>query len=378
MLEYQYKAIESLSEKDKKIALAQIGAGGVIWYSEEEDWLIKEGYPDPLVTKEDLMEMLPLRNWKAIICRASKLGVQWVGFQANKKWTEEEKKFVTENFKRGNVQWIADQLGRTKKSVLHMGDRLGIKCRPYMSPKEVEYIIDNFDPINPKESAETIAKYFNSIGHKTRTAASISSKASELGLKIQQVTYTDEDIKILKKYYPTEGTDIIKRLPKFSSRGGITNKAMELGLVVDVDKKRQLYWEKELEGTEYRLLEPAPPKGKKTLVKHITCGHEWKVLLPGLKSYAGCPNCSKGNWHRKIFYLIFFPELNLYKIGICMKLDKRRGQYNYDSEVIQSIAFSTPEECAEYERDLKEKLKPYMYDSGLLYSGNTETFMWPD
>lgn len=375
MLEYQYKAIESLSEKNKKIALAQIGAGGVIQYSEEEDWLIKEGYPDKLVTKEDLMEMLPLRNWHAIKQRAAKLGVKWVGLHQQKAWTDEEKQFVIENYKRGNVPWLADQLGRSRKSLLAAVERLGI-TRRNMSPKEVEYIINNFDPLNSTESAKTIAKYLNSIGHK-RTAGSVSAKASELGLKLAQVKYTDEDIKILKRYYPTEGTDIIKRLPKFSTEG-VRSKAHNLGLVVDQDEKRRLYWENKLEGTEYLLLEPPAPKSGKTLIKHITCGHEWKVRLSDLAAYSGCPNCSMGNWNRKIFYLIFFPELNLYKIGICIKLNRRRGQYNYDSEVIQSIAFETPEACAKYEADLKKKLQPYMYDSGLLHSGNTETFMWPD
>ena len=343
-------------------------ANGVFIWSDEEDWL---------VTKEDLIEMLPLRSWDVIRTRACKLGIPWGGAGRNNKWTEEEKKFVTENFKRGNVQWIADQLGRTKKSVLHMGDRLGIKCRPHISSKEVEYIKDNFDPENPKESAETIAKYFNSIGHTTRTAKSIDSKAQSLGLKRAPNLYTEEDIEILEKYYPTEGTDVIKRLPKFSNRSGITNKAFELGLVVDSEEKRQLQWKNKLKNTEYSLLEPAAGRDELTLVKHITCGHEWKVRLPNLTKYAGCPNCSGGNWNRKIFYLIYFPALNLYKVGICIKLDKRRAQYNYDSEVIQSIAFKTPEECADHERTLKKKLKSYMYDSGLLPSGNTETFMWP-
>ena len=99
-----------------------------------------------------------------------------------------------------------------------------------------------------------------------------------------------------------------------------------------------------------------------------------------LGRYVGCPNCSTHGNRRntKTFYLIFFPALNLYKVGITSNLDTRRKEFGETSEVIDTIVFETYEECASYESAALKKLEPHMEDTGILKSGNTETFRWDD
>ena len=61
-----------------------------------------------------------------------------------------------------------------------------------------------------------------------------------------------------------------------------------------------------------------------------------------------------------------------------MNLNKRMVQYNYEPTIIDVIYFDTAQECMEYERVVKRALKPYLVDTGTLFSGNTETFYWPE
>ena len=295
---------------------------GKLWTKEELE-ILKEKYPSPLISNDDLMKMLPGRDsWNAIAKKASKEGLSRPG---KKKWTKEERELVREAYcdpKRG-LQWLAKKLDRTPSSIVNQAFRMGgvlTPANPRYSKKELQYIKDNYATKGPAALAEELGR----------------------------------------------------------SKVSITKKASNSGVVVDIAKKEELKAREKLKDTEYKLLE-YKVQGK-SLVRHIPCGHEWWVRISGLKDYVGCPNCSTraNRMNTKTFYLIFFPELNLYKVGITGNLDKRRKRFGETSEVIDTIVFETHEECASYESAALKKLKPYMEDTGLIYGGNTETFRWDD
>tara|TARA_Y100000593_G_scaffold4855_1_gene9573 strand:+ start:4544 stop:5494 length:951 start_codon:yes stop_codon:yes gene_type:complete len=287
-------------------------------WTKEELWLVEEGYSSPPISKEDLMEMLPGRSWRGISKQAHKLGLSR---PAKGSWTEKETELLLEAYgdpDRG-PRWLAKELGKTVHAIMIRASTLGVASHTRYSEKEDQYIKDNYA---------------------TKGAAAL---AEDLG-----------------------------RSPE-----AVSIKAFRLGVAVDIAKKEELNAIEALKGTDYELIEYRPGK---SLVRHIPCGHEWWVRVSYLSKLAGCPNCSiSGNRkNTKTFYLIFFPELNLYKVGITGNLDKRRGKFGETSEVIDTIVFETYEECASYESAALKKLEPHMEDTGLLASGNTETFRWDD
>ena len=240
-------------------------------WTKEELWLVEEGYSSPLISKEDLMDMLPGRSWAGITAQASRQGLSR---PAEGSWTEEEIELVLEAYcdpKRG-PQWLEKELDRTP--------------------------------------------------------------------------------------------------------GAINIKAFKLGVVVDIAKKQELKAREKLKDTEYKLLE-YKVQGK-SLVRHIPCGHEWRVRVANLAYYVGCPKCSIiGNRkNTKTFYLIFFPALDVYKVGRTGNLDARLRAFGETPEVIDTIVFETAEECEIYEKAALKKLKHHKYNTGRLISGNTETFSW--
>ena len=284
-------------------------------WTEEELGILEGGYPSEHITNDDLLRMLPGRNLNAIKKKASKQGLSRPG---RKPWTTKEIELLREVYcdpERG-PRWLAKELDRTLSSIVTRASIMGVSNHRY-SEKEVQLIKDNYET----KGAAALAK---DLG---RTETAISIKASKLGL------------------------------------------------VVDIDKKWELKAIEKLKDTEYELIEYRPGK---SLVRHKTCEHEWWVALGDVKEYAGCPNCSIiGNRkNTKTFYLIFFPGLNLYKVGITGNLDTRRRAFGETSEVIDTIVFETSEECISYEKAALKKLKPYKSNTGLLYTGNRETFRW--
>ena len=288
---------------------------GKPWTEKELEILEKE-YPSD-TTKEDLLRMLLGRNWSGIVNKASNQGLSRPG---RKPWTEEETELLLEAYcdpARG-PQWLAKELDRTVPSIKARASKMGLVIKPQYSEKEEQYLKDNYATKGPAALAKDLGK----------------------------------------------------------TKSSITSKAYSLGAVFDRKEHNAREALEKLKDTEYKLLEYKP--NGKSLVRHIPCGHEWWVRVANLAYYVGCPNCSRGNWNRKTFYLLFFPELNVYKVGITSNLNRRRKRFGETSEVIDTIVFETSEECISYESAALKKVEPYKHNTGGLTSGNTETFRWDD
>lgn len=98
----------------------------------------------------------------------------------------------------------------------------------------------------------------------------------------------------------------------------------------------------------------------------------------------GCPSCGnitklqKHHKHPTILYFLFFPKLNLYKVGITMV--KRGIQERYKDEpeeykIITQIIFENGKEAYALEQFILNKYKKFSYTGpNVLKNGNTELF----
>ena len=120
----------------------------------------------------------------------------------------------------------------------------------------------------------------------------------------------------------------------------------------------------------YEILEPYVGNKIKILHKHLACGYEWLVKPNDIISGRGCPDCAGRNATK--VYLIFFPELDLYKIGISNNPERRVAEFGYKADIVWVEEYLTHEEAKDREKELLSKVS--LINTGLLKSGNQETF----
>lgn len=77
-------------------------------------------------------------------------------------------------------------------------------------------------------------------------------------------------------------------------------------------------------------------------------------------------------------YLIYFPTIGIYKIGVSNNYMDRINNFGYIAEVLLVLFFKDGKEALEKEKELLKNIKKYKTNTGLLYSGNTETFKYTE
>ena len=113
---------------------------------------------------------------------------------------------------------------------------------------------------------------------------------------------------------------------------------------------------------------------------------ELNISLSGVKHKARSIGLLRKSWNSKfigkispkdpaILYLVYFPRLNLYKIGITgQTIFKRLQQLTEKYEIILEHKFKTGQEAWETEQEWLKNIKSFKINTGQLRSGNTETF----
>lgn len=125
---------------------------------------------------------------------------------------------------------------------------------------------------------------------------------------------------------------------------------------------------------EYELVGEYKGVMNKVLHRHKECGHEWEVRPHDLQNGTGCPVCAKtGPTRANKCYLLYFPELNLYKVGISKDPMKRSKQYGYHANIVWIEEYSDYLGAKAREDEILSKVKKL--NTGLLKTGNTETFV---
>jgi len=126
------------------------------------------------------------------------------------------------------------------------------------------------------------------------------------------------------------------------------------------------------------VLEEYINNNTKILHKH-SCGYIWSVapshILRGIK----CPKCSKYGFNPElpaVTYCIYFKDFDLYKVGISNNYTERINKLGSIPEVVYIRKFDIGIDAMNLEKLWKENLKDYLVNTGLLRTGNTETFRY--
>ena len=214
-----------------------------------------------------------------------------------------------------------------------------------------------------------------------RTPNSCAIQASRLKITTPSNPWTTEDLDILK-IEVERGTTYL-RIASLLSRN---EKAVgRMGRQLGYSSKNKV----QLSPSEYRKL---LPKGlepledytnanTKIMHKH-SCGHIWNAHPAHiLYNKFGCPNCSKTGFDAGkpgYTYLIEFPSLGLFKVGITGNLAKRLNEFGYSADLIFYRYFEEGRQAQELETKWLRSLKPLLHNSKELNTGNTETFLYED
>jgi hypothetical protein len=116
------------------------------------------------------------------------------------------------------------------------------------------------------------------------------------------------------------------------------------------------------------------------LHKCLKCDVEYNSTPSDKLAGHGCKNCGLGGDiplnEKGIIYLVYIPKYDLYKIGITAKTTQERMRDNRISkyELVLEHTFSKGIDAMKLEKVWKENLKEYLVNTGVLRSGNTETF----
>jgi len=94
---------------------------------------------------------------------------------------------------------------------------------------------------------------------------------------------------------------------------------------------------------------------------------------------SGCPSCAEYGFklnHPAVTYCIYFNDLNLYKIGITGDYKTRFAHFGYKPEIIFLRKFELGKDAKGLEAVWLKNIKEFKINTGLLSSGNTETFIY--
>jgi len=149
---------------------------------------------------------------------------------------------LEENIGEKTLSEIADDLGRTRKSVEKKRARMGLKAggnrgkltrrglkrsgRDVWTEEEIRFLKENKEKMTAKEMA----------GELGRTYRSVTSKIHQLGITNPSSPWSEEEEKILVDMYPEKGADV----PLDRPRKAIHQKASEMGIECEKDTTKNL------------------------------------------------------------------------------------------------------------------------------------------
>lgn len=218
--------------------------------------------------------------------------------------------------------------------------------------------------------------------------------------------WNEDEINILKKYYPIEGSEVRFRLPNRSiksiqcqaSRLGITGN--KIWTIKELEILLEYYSKEDLESINKRLPNRtvASIKAKANKLGLSKCswsseeldiliqfypieGPDCAYRLPkrsrdAVKTRANNLNISFNNLNRysntKLVYCLYFPDVDLYKVGITNDINTRIRTFGCEATLIYFVEKDSHLAAKELEQKILSIVAKA--NTGLLNSGNTETF----
>ena len=193
-----------------------------IRWSEDEDKILKDNYSS--MNCVELQKILPNRSIDAIRKRAKMFNLNRLNM-----WTESEEKILKDLYPSigsGVSKFIHRH---SKNSCTDKANRMGLKHYPEKWTKDEDTILIKNYPNMGKDVYKVIPG---------RSITACVDRARVLKLKTNvrkrnEYSWTQEEDKILKKFYPIMGPDVCFKLPK-RTRCACAKRARNLGLRMGV------------------------------------------------------------------------------------------------------------------------------------------------
>lgn len=168
------------------------------WIKEDED-LVRNYYPSIGTRVKSMLSVE--RSSEAINSKANKMGVKYMG----NNWTKEDEDLMKKYYPSIGTK-IKSMLSvdRNNNEIQIKASMMGLEYKGNKwNEKDKKFLIENYGKLSNKEIAEKLDK----------TKSSVSNMAYALKLIDLYHFWSDEEIEILKKYYPLEGKKVANRLP---------------------------------------------------------------------------------------------------------------------------------------------------------------------
>ena len=153
-------------------------------------------------------------------------------------------------------------------------------------------------------------------------------------------------------------------------------KSSKLKLLSTYCRKKSTEEYKESLPEGLKVLEPYINTRTKILHEH-SCGYRWYIKPEHVIRGVSCPICARTGFDSTkpgTVYCVYFEALGLYKVGITNNPNNRLRDFGYSVDVIFTRYFKEGKDARNLETQWLNNLSPYLYNSGELRSGNTETF----
>lgn len=138
-----------------------------LWTSSDSDFL-KENYEK--INNKRIAKLLGF-SASTIINKASGLGLKkngwWRGDEKIRSWSDEEVKFVEENYSNTPTSEIAERLNRTPSAVEATASKIGIKKDKWWTKEDEDFVRRNYGKVSEDELANQLSRSLSSIAHKT-------------------------------------------------------------------------------------------------------------------------------------------------------------------------------------------------------------------
>ena len=187
-------------------------------FKEEDIEILKEKFP---TQGSNIPELLEKYSRYRILSEAKKLNLNY--FRKNE-WTEEDIKILKEKYPTQGSN-IPELLAKYNKHLItSKASILGIRYRNEWTEEDIKILKEKY-PTQGSNIPELLEKFSKS---------SIYNKSKKYNIcyndRSDRCEWTDEEIEILKEYYPTQGINIPELLDRGHSESSLHQKALSLNI----------------------------------------------------------------------------------------------------------------------------------------------------
>ncbi len=179
-------------------------------WTEEETNLFVEIYP-----KEKMSELLLIfnRSKTSLVNKASSLGIKReIKSDGSRYYSDYEKEYIIENTKTKTLSQIAEELNRPVNSLKSMADRLNITSGFWWTEEELKFLIDNFEEGEKSYICDILNKNWKAIGKKARELGLNRTKKNGEKYTAPPSFRQEEDVFILNNHLKMTSSEMAKSL----------------------------------------------------------------------------------------------------------------------------------------------------------------------